>query len=289
MMIGAGGVGGVVVVPAGSSGDVVVVVVPPAVVVVVPSGFVVVVEGWSVVVVVVGWALALTRNPQVRAATASAVRVMVMVILLGRGGSKRRTTSGAAGDADRRPRRMCAGKPRCRAESATLAFQALRVRHAPPVLVALALAGCAAPGDEALDVVFDPCGSALAPAGDTLARERAAVVAAAEIWNDALGADLAIVAPDAPDALPIRFEEAAPLFRGIYLDEEGAVVINRSIADDGARAIAIAHELGHAFGMWHVEDRPSVMNPGNLTTGPTADDVAALTARWGACAPASPR
>jgi hypothetical protein len=165
----------------------------------------------------------------------------------------------------------------------------LRVRLGTLAVVALALGGCAAPGDDALDVVFDPCGSALAPAGDTLARERDAVLAAAAIWNDALGADLAIVAPDAPDALPIRFEEAAALFRGIYLDEEGAVVINRSIADDGDRAIAIAHELGHAFGLWHVEDRASVMNPGNLSVLPTAADVAAVTARWGACAPASRR
>ena len=47
----------------------------------------------------------------------------------------------------------------------------------------------------------------------------------------------------------------------------------------------IAHELGHAFGLFHVpaSERISLMNPGNLTTPPTTADQAALAALWGSC------
>src|SRR5262245_63968383 len=83
----------------------------------------------------------------------------------------------------------------------------------------------------------------------------------------------------------IRFERAAPPFHGIYEDELGVVYVNSTLDDPEQRAIAIAHELGHAFGLWHVsaDERSSVMNPGNLSVSPTSADGMALVEIWGAC------
>ncbi|HEY5949139.1 MAG TPA: matrixin family metalloprotease, partial [Kofleriaceae bacterium] len=47
--------------------------------------------------------------------------------------------------------------------------------------------------------------------------------------------------------------------------------------------IVVAHELGHAFGLVHVSDRPSLMNPGNVTTPPNESDRQALAGLWGTC------
>lgn len=76
------------------------------------------------------------------------------------------------------------------------------------------------------------------------------------------GADISVV-----------FASGGPSEFGFY--DNGIVTINRDLDDDRA-AITIAHELGHAFGLVHVSDRPSVMNPGNLTIAPTAEDRASI-------------
>ncbi|HEY0881746.1 MAG TPA: M66 family metalloprotease, partial [Archangium sp.] len=83
-------------------------------------------------------------------------------------------------------------------------------------------------------------------------------------------------------AVPMRFRSAAAVFRGIYEPVTGLVSINRGL-EGSDRTITIAHELGHALGLPHVpaSERASVMNPGNLTVLPTAEDVAALQQRWG--------
>lgn len=83
--------------------------------------------------------------------------------------------------------------------------------------------------------------------------------------------------------MEVRFDEAAPPFHGLYDDSEGVIYINRGIIDERTLSIVIAHELGHAFGLLHVDDRESVMNPGNLDTPPNAADQAAIEALWGAC------
>jgi len=95
--------------------------------------------------------------------------------------------------------------------------------------------------------------------------------------------------PGAPE-LPLRFETAAGMFYGIYLDHVGELVINTTLTDRRERAITIAHELGHVFGLPHVgrSTRTSLMNTGNLVTPPQPGDTQALAARWGACAPAPP-
>jgi len=80
--------------------------------------------------------------------------------------------------------------------------------------------------------------------------------------------------PDGTD-ISVVFASGGPSEFGYYAD--GIVTINQDLDDDRA-AITIAHELGHAFGLVHVSDRPSVMNPGNLTIAPTAADRAAIPA-----------
>lgn len=89
-------------------------------------------------------------------------------------------------------------------------------------------------------------------------------------------------------AIELRFEAAARAFHGLYDDEHGVVYINSGISDEHPLAIVIAHELGHAFGLPHIEkgERSSLMNPGNFVTPPNGADRAALEALWGRCEPA---
>ena len=111
------------------------------------------------------------------------------------------------------------------------------------------------------------------------ATQRAGIEAALALWQ---------LAPGDGAPIPIVFDDAAEAFHGHYDDETGVVLINRKITEPRALAIVIAHELGHAFGLPHVDGRASLMNRGNLSVAPTADDFAAVSALWGSCA-ARPR
>lgn len=87
----------------------------------------------------------------------------------------------------------------------------------------------------------------------------------------------------ADTTLEVRFEHAAPAFFGLYDDQNRVIFINNALKDRTQLGIVIAHELGHAFGLAHIEDRESVMNPGNLTIAPTVEDQRALAELWGDC------
>jgi hypothetical protein len=157
------------------------------------------------------------------------------------------------------------------------------------VLVLVSAAACGATSDQTLDVVFDPCDVVDLVAIDATADQVDAIDGAATMWRAVIDASSIGRGEGDGAALPIRFEHAAAAFRGVYLDEEGVVVVNRSLDGSPAQAIAIAHELGHALGLWHVarDERRSVMNPGNLEVAPTEEDAAEIAALWGECPPPS--
>jgi Matrixin len=164
------------------------------------------------------------------------------------------------------------------------------LRFSPVVVAALLSGACAAEtGDRSLEVVFDPCGPvSLLPEGAS-ADERASIDSAIEMWSRTGVGSLALApagaAPDpAAGVLEVRFQEAAPLFYGVYDDESGVVFINRRLDDDHARAVTIAHEVGHALGLPHISDRDSVMNPENLVHEPNPDDAGEIQSLWGDCA-----
>lgn len=157
-----------------------------------------------------------------------------------------------------------------------------------PVLFAT-LGACGGPVDTTIDITYAYCSPiVVVPAEDASAEERAGVAAGVAMWN-ALGltrlsverADLSL--NDAP-RVPVVFKDAAIAFYGLYEDEVGAVLINRGLKDERARAITVAHELGHVFGLVHVdvEVRSSVMNPANLSIAPNDSDALALRALAGA-------
>lgn len=167
-------------------------------------------------------------------------------------------------------------------------FQRLR-----PTIVLLSvgiLAGCAA--DAHVDTVYDPCSPlTIAVASDLSAAELSGIEGAILAWQHVLPTQIVVGAgPRSADVLPLRFEPGETFFRGNYWDSLGQIEISRDQLDPEDYALAIAHEMGHAFGLLHVskEDRPSVMNVGNLEIAPTEEDGAAVRALWATCRDAAP-
>ncbi len=138
-------------------------------------------------------------------------------------------------------------------------------------------------GDATIGLVFDPCGSAVAVAQDASAAELASVDAALTGWNEAAELSLQRIDPSSNEAVTIRFEPTLPALFGHYDDADGSILINRTIEDDWSRTIVIMHELGHAFGLTHIEGEASLMSPGNRSVAPTARDVERLRALWDRC------
>ncbi len=160
--------------------------------------------------------------------------------------------------------------------------------YPPARVIALTCAlasGCANPPQQPIRNRFDPCASAVAP-GAASPEQIDAVRDGMALWNAAAGLHLALDAEAPPKwrRIPLEFQDAAGGFHGLYDDDHAIVFVNARL-ERAAQPVVIAHELGHAFGLVHVppEERPSLMNPGNLDVPPTAEDVAALWAIWGGC------
>jgi hypothetical protein len=134
------------------------------------------------------------------------------------------------------------------------------------------LIACAAEPTPIVPIVHDAC-TPLALVGDD-----ASIAAASALWN---GVGVMAIGAPGGDVLPVIFTaHAASDEFGAYTGS--AIFVNEDVVGD-ARAIVIAHEIGHAIGLVHVSDRPSVMNPGDLTLAPSSDDDAAVIAVWGSC------
>lgn len=154
------------------------------------------------------------------------------------------------------------------------------------LVLALASSSCAAEGDTALEIVFDPCTTRVAAAAGSSASEVASIDRALSLWNEAAALRLErVVAPPSDTVLEVSFVPSIAALRGVYDDEAGAIMVNRAIEADEPRALTVAHELGHAFGLLHVppDERASLMNPGSPEVTPTPEDVGALLDLWGRC------
>jgi hypothetical protein len=148
--------------------------------------------------------------------------------------------------------------------------------------------GCVEAGEDGGAVFLDACQPTLVvPADDTTADERAGIAAAIALWSEVGGPPTSLAARSPAQTLVVGFQRAAPPFFGLYRPDRGDILINRTLSEPTARTITIAHEMGHAFGLQHVEGRPSLMNRGNLQIPPDDLEVQLILERGGACATSS--
>ena len=159
---------------------------------------------------------------------------------------------------------------------------------------ALALVAACGGSDPASVVAHDACAPLTLHVAAPTAIEQTGITDALALWRDhgltvmTLRED-AIAETNSPDAIDVRFEDAAETFHGMYDPPSASILINRDLTTGHTPdplAIVIAHELGHVFGLVHIDphERLSLMNADNLTTPPTDGDQRALEALWGVCA-----
>ena len=152
--------------------------------------------------------------------------------------------------------------------------------------MATMICGCAADDGGAIEVVHDACRPLRVAAEGGTAEQLASLDDAIAFWHArGVSAPERVHPDDAAADLVVRFEEAAGNFHGLYDGERATIFVNSVLDDRRERAVTIAHELGHAFGLVHVDrdQRASVMNRANLTVSPTGADAEAIVELWGAC------
>ena len=186
-------------------------------------------------------------------------------------------------------------------------FSRLRPLGLATIVPLLAALGCSNgdPGPTGPYIAFDACQPlVLVPDPGIPAAESAGVAAAIAMWNAAAPtkleladpADSAAPVPGDPAApvptaaadagtpltLPVHFQAAGAPFHGLYDAPNGQIFINTDLTDHQL-AVTVAHEVGHAFGLVHRTDQPSLMNPSNLMIEPQPVDISTLETRWGPC------
>lgn len=167
----------------------------------------------------------------------------------------------------------------------------LRLRILAVLGLAMLATACVDSTVRPIENTHTPCQPlVIVPPANVTVAELLSIDDAIELWHGRGAPNLTREeVPGAPH-VPLRFETAAGMFYGIYLDHVGELVINTTLTDRRERAITIAHELGHVMGLVHIArtTRTSLMNTGNLVTPPQPSDTAALAVQWGACPPAAP-
>jgi hypothetical protein len=137
-----------------------------------------------------------------------------------------------------------------------------------------------------MDITYDPCGVQVLPDDDATDAELQSLDAAFALWNRSGGFRVQRSERGGVQEQPlvVHFRKSLGPFHGYYDDEAGEISIPSGMHET-ERTVTIAHEIGHAFGLWHVKlsARPSVMNPGNTTIMPTEQDVDSVRALWGKC------
>jgi hypothetical protein len=136
------------------------------------------------------------------------------------------------------------------------------------------------------EVIYDPCSPLVVePGPGSLPNELQSIEDAIAAWNEVLPTRLELSSGSSEDALPILFDSGDTYYRALYWDKRGEIWIGRDKLSADDLALAIAHEMGHAFGLQHVdaEDRPSVMNVGNLEFSPSVADADAVRDVWDSC------
>jgi hypothetical protein len=160
------------------------------------------------------------------------------------------------------------------------------------VLIAVFLPITACMTDDTIDITFDPCSPlTIVPGADTEQHELQSIEEALVAWDRVLPTRISVGTAAGGDGeigdgeLPISFEDGDTFYRAIYFDKWGEILISREKLAPEDYALAVAHELGHAFGLFHVpaQERASIMNVGNLDIVPSADDAFAVSALWDSC------
>lgn len=133
-------------------------------------------------------------------------------------------------------------------------------------------------------IPYNPCELTIVRAvAGASAAQVSAIERAVELWRDVDGPLLTTEeTPGAPHLL-VSFVGAAPAFLGLYQPDSRDILINDRVSGR-ALEVTVAHEMGHAYGLRHESQRPSVMAKANVTVSPTPEDVAAIRA-GSSCSP----
>lgn len=138
-----------------------------------------------------------------------------------------------------------------------------------------------------IDVTYDPCSPLLiVPAEGTQPAELESIEAAVQAWSAVLPTHIELAEPGAEvEGLRVSFDSGDTFYRAMYWDNLGEITISREKLAAADQPMALAHELGHAFGLFHVEkgERLSVMNLHNLDIAPNQEDARAVGELWQAC------